>query len=138
MMRQRMTGLAGMSAVAVLALSGCSSIGNEPDDVVYCVDKDDKVVSQEKCDDDASRGGGGFFYMHGPYATGLTPGTKLDSSKAYGTKVPSSATSAQRDAAGLPKTGSITSGKSIPGKTGGFGAGSGKSGGFGFGGGTGG
>ena len=114
-------------SVVVLAaaafLTGCGA--GEPDDVVYCVDKDNVIVDDSKCDDSTgTHGNGAFWYMMGRYSPGLTPGTRLD--PGLSTARFSSTDSAARTKAGFSPTGKISTGKSA-----GFGTGSGKSGGFG-------
>ena len=72
-------------AVPVLALA-FSACGGD-DDTAYCVDKDDKVVENRYCDEEAVRGnngGGGaailpFFWYYGGGAGGgrIAPGTRI-------------------------------------------------------------
>lgn len=123
-------------SVVVLAaaafLTGCGA--GEPDDAVYCVDNDNVVVDDNKCDDSTgTHGNGAFWYMMGRYNSGLTPGTRLD--PGLSTARFSSTDSAARTKAGFSPTGKISTGRS-----GGLGAGtnSGKSGSFGSSGGLGG
>jgi len=126
-MRKKMA-LPALAMSATLFLSGCSAF-EEPDDVLYCVDEGNKVVDQQKCDDDATSNGGAFWYMMGRYGTGLPAGSQLDSSQS--TSRFKSNDAAARSTAGLTQTGKVSTGKSVTGKSGGFGTGSGNSGGFG-------
>ncbi len=141
---ERSTGIMALSALAVaFALTGCSSFGGD-DDVVYCVDQNDRVVTQEEyekyCDESSGHyvgHGGSYFFMHGPYASNISPGTQLDRGSSYGRF--STTDINARTNAGLPSSGKVTVGQPIPGKSGGFGFGGGGSkGGFGGGGSTGG
>lgn len=114
-------------SVVVLAaaafLGGCGT--SEPDDVVYCVDKNNVIVDQDRCDDSSgTTSNGAFWYMMGRYNSGLQPGTQLN--PAQSTARFRSTDTAARTKAGVPATGKIATGKSS-----GFGTGSGKSGGFG-------
>jgi hypothetical protein len=66
--------------VLALAFSACGS----DDDTAYCVDKEDRIVENRYCDDEAVRGnnGGGaaivpFFWYYGGGGGRLTPGTRL-------------------------------------------------------------
>ncbi len=127
-----------VSATAVLVLGGCSAFDDSPDDVVYCVDADNKVVDDSKCDDSSSSGGVGsnpaFWYLIGRYQGGLSQGTVLDPSVSK-YRVPYNDATA-RGNAGLSKTGKVAQvGKSVSGKSAGLGSGKsgsgGKSGGFG-------
>ena len=66
--------------VLALAFSACGS----DDDTAYCVDKQDRIVENRYCDDEAVRGnnGGGaailpFFWYYGGGGGRLTPGTRL-------------------------------------------------------------
>lgn len=131
--------LTALSAAAVLTMSGCAAFDDAPDDVVYCVDANNQIVDDAKCDDTTTHGGGGtsplFWYMIGRYQSGLSQGTALDPSYAT-SRVPYNDPTA-RSNAGLSKSGKVAQvGKSVSGKSGGFGSGSsggsgGKSGGFG-------
>lgn len=123
----------------MLLLAGCTSMGGNS---AYCVDNNNKVVSQAKCNQD--NGGGGFYYLVGPYGPNRAVGSTLDSTKAAYPRFSSSDTTSRTNA-GLPKTGAITNGKTVSGGFGGGKSGSGKSGsgagksggfggGFGFGG----
>ncbi len=136
---ERPTGIVALTALAAaFALTGCSGFGGD-DDVVYCVDQNDNVVSQQEyekyCDDTSPHyvGGGGYYFMHGPYASGISPGTHLDRNASYGRFSTNDANA--RSNAGLPPSGKVTVGQPIPGKSGGFGvSGGGSKGGFGGGG----
>ena len=124
--------LPALAAAAMLTLSGCSAFEEEPDDVVYCVDESNTVVDDSKCDDTTTSSGTSplFWYMMGRYNTGLPLGSKLDPSQST-QRVPFNDPAA-RSAAGLNKSGTVATGKSVSGKSGGFGTGtSGKPGGFG-------
>jgi len=125
--------LPALAAAAMLTLSGCSAFEEEPDDVVYCVDESNTVVDDAKCDDTTTTNSGTsplFWYMMGRYNTGLPLGSKLDPSQST-QRVPFNDPAA-RSAAGLNKSGTVATGKSVSGKSGGFGTGtSGKPGGFG-------
>jgi hypothetical protein len=66
--------------VLALAFSACGS----DDDTAYCVDKDDRIVENRYCDEEAVRGnnGGGaavlpFFWYYGGGGGRLAPGTRL-------------------------------------------------------------
>jgi hypothetical protein len=66
--------------VLALAFSACGS----DDDTAYCVDKNDRIVENRYCDDEAVRGnnGGGvavvpFFWYYGGGGGRLAPGTRL-------------------------------------------------------------
>ena len=108
---------------ATAFLGGCST--SEPDDVVYCVDVNNKIVDEDLCDDSSGTTSNGvFWYMMGRYNSGLQPGTQLN--PAQSTARFRSTDTAARTQAGVPATGKIATGKSS-----GFGTGSGKSGGFG-------
>jgi hypothetical protein len=69
-------------AVPVLALAfgACGS----DDDTAYCVDKNDRIVENRYCDEEAVRGNNGsgaavlpFFWYYGGGGGRLTPGTRL-------------------------------------------------------------
>ena len=69
-------------AVPVLALAfgACGS----DDDTAYCVDKNDRIVENRYCDEEAARGNGGggaavvpFFWYYGGGGGRLAPGTRL-------------------------------------------------------------
>jgi hypothetical protein len=70
-------------AVPVLALA-FGTCGSD-DDTAYCVDKNDRIVENRYCDDEAARannGGGGaaivpFFWYYGGGGGRLAPGTRL-------------------------------------------------------------
>jgi hypothetical protein len=132
-----------------LVLSGCSPFEEEKENIVYCVDDQDKIVDPDECERNSSGGGGTsplFWYMMGQYNSGLTPGTRID--RGLSTSRFDPRDTAARSNAGLPKTGTVSNGTKVTSKSGGFGtgksssgksgSGSGKSGGFGSGGGTGG
>ena len=121
--------LPAVAAAAALVLSGCSA-GFGDADRAYCVDKDNRVVSESNCDQTRGGTGAGFWFLAGRYASGIAPGTQLDSSQSTA-RIAASDTPA-RTAAGIGKTG-IVNGSVASGKAG-FGSGSGKSGGFGHGG----
>lgn len=113
-------------SAAALVLSGCGA--SEPDDVVYCVDENNMIVDEDRCDDTSGTHSNGFFwYMVGRYNSGLKPGTSLD--PALSSARFRSTDSAARTKAGFSSTGKISTGKSA-----GFGKGGGKAGGFGGGG----
>jgi hypothetical protein len=67
--------------VLALAFSACGS----DDDTAYCVDKNDRIVENRYCDEEAVRGnngGGGaailpFFWYYGGGGGRLAPGTRL-------------------------------------------------------------
>jgi hypothetical protein len=64
-------------AVPLLAAAFVACGGN--DDSAYCVDQNDQIVENEKCDDDAINGSGAFFWYYGGRAAGgtLVRGAKL-------------------------------------------------------------
>jgi hypothetical protein len=101
--------LAGIVAASGL-VSGCS---NQPEEQVYCADRDGVIADDDACDD--SRAGSHFFWI-GPYGRGLLPGHRLSG----GTKVPVTDAAARRQN-GLPGTGKVTNGSVVHG---GFGSGS--------------
>ena len=122
--------LPALGIAAALVLSGCSAF-EEADDVVYCVDDDNVVVDEAKCNDTTTTSGGSgalFWLMMGRYSTGLPVGSKLDSG--LSTNRVAFNDPAARTAAGLSKSGTVGTGKSVSGKSGSFGTG-GKPGGFG-------
>jgi hypothetical protein len=47
--------------VLALAFTACGG----DDDTAYCVDKNDQIVENRYCDDEARGGGGGFFWFYG-------------------------------------------------------------------------
>lgn len=118
-----------VAVAAALVLSGCSAGFGEADRA-YCVDKDDRVVSEEHCDQTRDGTSAGFWFLAGRFASDLKPGSKIDSSQVTSRIAASDA--AGRTAAGIGKTG-IVNGSVASGKAG-FGSGAGKSGGFGHGG----
>jgi hypothetical protein len=65
--------------VLALAFSACGS----DDDTAYCVDKNDRIVENRYCDEEAVRGNGGgagvvpFFWYYGGGGGRLAPGTRL-------------------------------------------------------------
>lgn len=117
-------------APALLLAAACSS---EPEDVgedmvPYCVDKDGKVIDDATCDQyeqqHAATSGGGvtdntlfwimLLNMNQPhYAPGMVIPAPANGQPAY-TRVPAN-NPAAREAAGLPRSGKISSGTKISG-----------------------
>ena len=68
-------------AVPVLAIAFAACGGD--DDSAYCVDKDDQIVENRYCDDEAyagNGGGGAFFWFYGGSpirGSSYAPGTRL-------------------------------------------------------------
>ena len=110
--------------VTVLALAGVVIAGialapNDPDDVSYCVDQNDTVVADSECDGRAPGSSGPRYIVIGSHGTGIPVGSRLDATNTT-TRVVSTDSSA-RAAAGVPSSGSVKSGTSVSGKSGGFG-----------------
>jgi hypothetical protein len=62
-------------AVPVLAFAFSACGGN---DNAYCVDKNDRIVENRYCDDDAFNGGGSYFWYYGGHTGGsYVTGTRL-------------------------------------------------------------
>ena len=85
--RRRRSRDVALVAVPVLALAFTACGGD--DDTAYCVDKNDQIVENQYCDDDARSGGSSFFWLYGGslisgnrYATGsrLKGGEKVAAS----------------------------------------------------------
>ena len=109
--RGRMSAPASVTALAVgLAMTGAlSACSGTTDDVVYCVDQNNQIVDDSKCDDSTGTSNNGlFWYMVGRYGSGLQPGTRLD--PAQGQRV-SPRDQAARERAGIPRTGKVSTGK---------------------------
>lgn len=118
-----------VAMVVAFTASGCSS---DDDEVAYCVDQSNQVVDDSYCDSGYS-GGGGYFIWLGSPGRSLSRGSVVPS----GGRTISPTDSSARAGAGLPSSGSYTSGSGGS-RSGGFGTsidggGGGKSGGGGFG-----
>jgi hypothetical protein len=62
-------------AVPVLAFAFSACGGN---DTAYCVDRNDRIVENRYCDDDALHGGAGtYFWYYGGHASRYVPGTRI-------------------------------------------------------------
>jgi hypothetical protein len=61
-------------AVPVLAFAFSACGGN---DNAYCVDKNDRIVENRYCDDDAFNGGGAYFWYYGGHGGSYVRGTRL-------------------------------------------------------------
>ena len=110
-------------------LAGCSGAASAQDEVRYCVTQDGVIIDQDDCDDDVNRGTGMFFFVHGNYGSNLASGTRIDTSRSNTPMFRTNDLNA-RSNAGF-ESGKVTTGKTVPGKPGGFGTGVGKPGGFG-------
>lgn len=133
--RTRRIALPAVAALAALVLAGCADdqFESTPSDTVYCVDEDNTIVDESRCDDTSTGHGGGggsalAWFLIGRYAGGLSVGSRLD--PAMSTSRFAANDSAARAAAGLSSTGRVSNGISAStGKAAGFGKGSGGSGG---------
>lgn len=139
----RTIALPAVIAAASLVLAGCSAgmFESAPEDTVYCVDQNNTIVDEQKCEEESaasasqpSTGSGShgvgsalFFYMIGRYSGGLQPGTRLDQN--LSTHRFATTDQAARTQAGMPATGPVKNGYSVStGKPAGFGSKSGGSG----------
>lgn len=116
--------LPAVATAAALVLTGCGSSGFEsaaqPEDTVYCVDKDNVVVDEAQCEAEANANGGNthhsagssllLWYMVGRFASGQRPGAKLD--PAFSNHRVQTNDSVGRSAAGLSPTGAVKNGQS--------------------------
>ena len=75
--RRRRSRDVALVAVPVLALAFGACGGNN--DSAYCVDKSDRIVENQRCDDDTYNGGGSYFWYYGGSAANgrFIPGTRV-------------------------------------------------------------
>jgi len=95
------------TAAAAFAVSGAACSRSSPQDTVYCVDKNKRVVSDSYCDDRRSGGGSGngYYLWHRKGRHSYSQGSVVS-----GGEVVRTDDAAGRSRLGLSATGPVTSG----------------------------